>query len=190
MENINTCKKIIAVEASPNTFNLLVSNCKTNSNIICENYVVCNSDDDYITFYEANADTLSTINKKWLTEKMSRFYNHPFREIKCKTIKLDDLIDKYGIPNLIKIDVEGGEYECIASLSRKVNLLCFEWASETNDISFKCLDYLFNLGFRHFFLQYQHLYTFRPNEFYDIDKIKDNLKNTIAKVDWGMIWCK
>jgi hypothetical protein len=93
---------------------------------------------------------------------------------------------------LIKIDVEGGEYECIISLTQKVNLLCFEWASEVNDITFKCIDYLLNLGFTQFYIQHQDNYLFRPqdNDFYDIATIKTKLSNTIPKQDWGMIWCK
>ena len=50
------------------------------------------------------------------------------------TITIDKLIQEYGTPELIKIDVEGGEFECLSSLTQKVNNICFEWASETNDI--------------------------------------------------------
>ena len=30
----------------------------------------------------------------------------------------------------------------LLSLTKKVDTLCFEWAAEVNDITFKCLDYL------------------------------------------------
>ena len=71
-------------------------------------------------------------------------------------------------------------------------MLCFEWASEVNDITFKCIDYLLNLGFTQFYIQNQDDYLFRPqdNDFYDISTIKTKLSNTVAKQDWGMIWCK
>ncbi len=90
---------------------------------------------------------------------------------------------------MIKIDVEGGEYECITSLNQKVKMLCFEWASEVNDITFKCIDYLLNLGFTQFYIQNEDNYLFRPqdNDFYTIKK---ELSNTIPKQNWGMIWCK
>ena len=190
--NINLCDKIIAIEASPITFKRLVNNCK-NDKIILLNYAVCNNNCHDITFYQANCDTLSTINKGWLTNNTSRFYNYPYKEITCKTITIDKLIEQYGLPDLIKIDVEGGEYECIASLTQKVKLLCFEWASEVNDITFKCIDYLLNLGYTQFYIQNNNdNYLFRPqdNDFYDINTIKTKLSNTIPKKDWGMIWCK
>ena len=96
------------------------------------------------------------------------------------------------MPDLIKIDVEGGEFECISSLSQKVNLLCFEWASEVNDITFKCIDYLFKLGFTQFCIQNRDDYSFRPEDcdFYDIFVVKRVLAETTPKKDWGMIWCR
>ena len=192
LENINKTDKIIAIEASYLTFQELLNNCK-NDNIILLNYAVCNNNCNDINFYQAlGCHCLSTINKDWLTKETSRFYNEPYIEIISKTITIDILIEKYGLPDLIKIDVEGGEYECITSLTQKNNLLCFEWASETNDITFKCIDYLFNLGYYSFYIQYEDNYSFRPSntDYYDINKIKNILSNTIPKKDWGMIWCK
>lgn len=191
LANSNVCDKIIAVEASPYTYNLLVNKCQQNNKIVYENYAVCNHTEGSITFYEEqNGNTLSTINKQWLTSSESRFYNTAYREITVRTITIDALIEKYGIPSLIKIDVEGGEYECISSLTQKIDMLCFEWASEVNPISFNCLDYLVGLGFSQFYLQFSDEYTFRPTEFYDIHTIKEKLNRTIPKIDWGMIWCK
>ena len=191
LANINLCDKIISIEASPLTFEKLLNNCK-NDKIILLNYAVCNNNCNDITFYHANCDVLSTINKDWLTNDTSRFYNYPYTEMNCKTITIDKLIEQYGLPDLIKIDVEGGEYECITSLTQKVQMLCFEWASETNIITFKCIDYLFNLGYTQYYIQIEDNYLFRPqnNDFYDISTIKTKLSNTIPKEDWGMIWCK
>lgn len=191
LANINYCDKIISIEASPITFNKLVNHCK-HDKIVLLNYAVCNNNGNDITFYQAECDLVSTMNKDWLTGNTSRFYNHPYTEITCKTITIDKLIQQYGLQDLIKIDVEGGEYECISSLTQKVNLLCFEWASETNILTFNCIDYLFNLGYTKFYIQNMDDYTFRPgdNDFYDISTIKTKLINTIPKYDWGMIWCK
>jgi len=132
------------------------------------------------------------MNKDWLTKDTSRFCNTPYKEIICKTITIDKLIEHYGLPDLIKIDVEGGEYECIKSLTKKVNLLCFEWASETKTITFNCIDYLFNLGYIKYYIQMEDNYTFRPqdHDFYDIYTAKSLLSKMIPKQDWGMMWCK
>jgi FkbM family methyltransferase len=191
LTNVNQCDKIISIEASPITFNKLVNNCK-NDKITLLNYAICNNNGNDITFYHANCDVLSTLNKDWLTNKSSRFYNQPYTEIICKTKSIDNLIEEYGMPDLIKIDVEGGEYECISSLTCKTKLICFEWASETNPITFKCIDHLSNLGYKQYYIQLNDDYLFRPKDgdYYDITTIKTKLTNTIPKKDWGMIWCK
>jgi FkbM family methyltransferase len=190
LANIDKCDRIISVEASPTTFERTLSHAR-HDKITPLNYAVCNNGGKDVVFYQARADVFSTINKDWLVAPTSRFCNQPYTEIVCKTITIDDLIARYGVPDLIKIDVEGGEYECVSSLSTKVKMLCFEWASEVNEITFKCIDYLITLGFSRFYLQNGDSYTFRPAEsdYYDIDQIKTRLSATIAKKDWGMIWC-
>ncbi len=191
LSNIGSCDKIVSIEASPITFNRLINHCK-HDRIILLNYAVCNNNGNDIKFYQAECDAISTINKDWLTSDTSRFNNYKYTEITCKTITIDNLIKQFGIPDLIKIDVEGGEYECISSLTQKVNLLCFEWASETNTITYNCIDYLYNLGYTQYYVQNEDNYLFRPldKDFYDINTIKTTLSNTIPKKDWGMIWCK
>ena len=187
--NINTADRFITVEASPKTFKRLENNINNNKVQLLE-YAVCNNNGEDITFYDADCDVLSTINKEWLTADTSRFHNYTkYNQIKVKTVTIDSLIKTYGIPDLIKVDVEGGEYECISSLTQKVDMLCFEWASEVNNITFKCLDYLFSIGFTQFFIQNGDEYSFRPTEFYDIITCKNKLLQTVSKQDWGMLWC-
>ena len=53
LANINTCKKIIAVEASPSTYVKLRENCD-NDNILLLNYAVCNNNGEDIIFYNSN----------------------------------------------------------------------------------------------------------------------------------------
>lgn len=193
--NINSVDKIIAVEASPSTFILLKNNHYNNSKVTCLNYAVCKSkeekyDEEFVDFHESTSHFLSTLNKDWIDSPNSRFNNHQKETIKVKRISLDNLINQYGTPDLLKIDVEGGEYHVISSLTTKVPLLCFEWASETNEITYKCLEHLLALGFKDFYVQDCDTYTFRPSQFYGIDMVKNNLMNSTPKVDWGMIWCK
>lgn len=193
LSNIHLCDKIISVEASPITFKKLVQNCK-HDNIILLNYAVCNNDNKDICFYHADSSTISTLNEDWLKNKNSRFYNYTnYNKIICKSITIDKLIEQYGEPDLIKIDVESAEDQCLSSLTKQVKLICFEWASEFINIAFNCIDYLDKLGYTQFYIQLNSdAYTFRPqnNDFYDILTIKENLLKTKPKKDFGMIWCK
>lgn len=190
LANIDKTDKIISVEASPITFKRLVWKIQDEPNIIPVNYAVCNNDGKDITFYHADADYASTLNKDWLTSPESRFHNYQYREIVCKTITIDKLIEQYGVPELIKVDVEAAEYECITSLTQKVPCLCFEWASEYNNIAIKCMGYLVGLGFTEFALQYKDEYNFCPSVYYTVDIITEGLLKTTPKLEWGMVWAK
>lgn len=188
--NISKFDKIIAVEASPITYAELYKNIN-NDNIIPLNYAICDNNNEDITFYHSDLHVISTINKDWLANEKSRFNNtNNFKEMIVKTTTLDDLIQRYGVPDLIKIDVEAAEYECIKSLTQKVNLLCFEWASELNDSTFNCLDYLTKLGFTKFQIQYEDEYNYEPDRFSEVNDVINALKKTTPKKEWGMIWCK
>ena len=59
---------------------------------------------------------------------------------------LDQLIALYGVPDFIKIDVEGFESEVIAGLSRPINFISFEFTPESINSTFKCIRHLESLG--------------------------------------------
>ena len=82
LANKKNYDKIIAVEASENTFNKLIKNIKEYPEIIPLNYAVCDSKEEYITFYNCDSDVLSTINEKWLNGGISRF-NVKYKDSIC-----------------------------------------------------------------------------------------------------------
>jgi hypothetical protein len=59
---------------------------------------------------------------------------------------LDKLIEQFGIPSFIKIDVEGFEYEVIKGLSKPVKALSLEFTPEIIESTYKCINYLQQLG--------------------------------------------
>lgn len=184
---------IISVEASPNTYNILKINMSPFTNVTALEYAVCNSKEPYITFYNCQSDTLSTLDINWLSSSDSRFGDHvgKFSPIQVKTITLDALIDKYGIPDMLKIDVEGAEEGVIRSLSKKVPILLFEWAAEWKDSLKLAIDHLTSLGFTRFHVQKEDKYSYYPLDFeMSSEECKFFLNNSLNKVDWGMIWAK
>lgn len=59
---------------------------------------------------------------------------------------LDDLIDKYGQPTFIKIDVEGSEADVLAGLSHGIPALSFEFTTIERGVAMEALRFLERLG--------------------------------------------
>lgn len=72
------------------------------------------------------------------------------RAIDVAMVTLDDLIAAHGLPDFIKIDVEGHEPEVLAGLSHAVQALSFEFTTIQRDRALAALDRVAWLGARRF----------------------------------------
>lgn len=181
----------ILVEANPSLCSFLSSKYESNTQIHIENAIVSNKSSE--TFYVSNADTISTVDPEWVTK--SRFsHNYSWRPLEgLPTVSLDQLLQKYGEPYHIKIDVEGYEYNVIQSLTKKVRSLCFEWAEEKKKEILLTLDYLNSLGYRQYAIQIEDSYTHKvdSSEWMSFEQIWNGMNTTCnenRKEHWGMIW--
>lgn len=81
-------------------------------------------------FYVSDASTISTFSSDWIkaTTETKRFEGYTWSDVRqVELTTLDRLIDQYGLPDFIKIDVEGFELEVISGLSQPVAMLSFEY---------------------------------------------------------------
>jgi len=96
-------------------------------------------------FYISNESTISSFSEEWInTVKTGRFKQFNWnREVETQMTTLDKLIEEYGIPAFIKIDVEGYELEVLKGLSIPIKLISFEYtAPEQITKAIDCINHI------------------------------------------------
>lgn len=80
------------------------------------------------TIFESSSHTLSSFSQEWISKaEAGRFSNSVWKKSRAIPMRtLDSIIDEYGVPAFIKIDVEGYEKNILTSLTRPFEYLSFE----------------------------------------------------------------
>ena len=198
--------RVIALEPAPRVFQELVKNFVYEDRMLPLRLAVSEHNLQYVEFYEADEDGLSTLNKEWLTAATMPYAGKPFRTVRVNTITLDYLISVYGNPDLIKIDVEGAEWKVLRGLSKKTRRIVFEWTDVTLNEHDEQLKYLARLGYTEFAPQFIEHHLLEPEVWYSIGSmtLKDWVDHNAAAwtnhewkrsnlrptADVGMVWIR
>jgi len=98
------------------------------------------------------------------------------------------MIKAYGRPTLVKIDVEGLEYEVLKGLTEPVPYLSFEFAGEFIDNAKKCIDYLLLLGKAQFNVSLEEKCEFLFNDWVDHAELFKKIESFNDPLLWGDIY--
>jgi len=137
-------RNILLVEPVPYNYKILNSEYKDNPKItICKNAIIDKSKKDF--FYYVKKDSITKLGKHWASQIGSFDKNHILNHknkrfaikeddieiIQIEFITFDDLIQKYSIKSIdkLQIDVEGAEYKIMNSINFQkieINKILFE----------------------------------------------------------------
>jgi FkbM family methyltransferase len=187
---------IVIVEANKKLVNELEIKYKNDNSFTIVNKACSSKDNDELDFYVgiqySDSDVISTCSIDWMEK--SRFSSHKYdKPVKIKTISLNSLILEYGLPDLIKIDVEGFEYEVLKNFLYKVDNICWEWVEEELDSVIKISNHLSSVGYNEFGYVIGDEYLKRPDKYLKLQDFQSELiKIAISerKELWGMIWTR
>ena len=110
------------------------------------------------------------------------------------TTTLDSIIEEYGEPNYVKVDVEGYEFEVFLGLTKLIPncIFSFEWAEEQKIKITQTLSHVKNLGYTQFYYTEHDDCKFEEdinwieyNDFEFVDKLNPERKSL-----WGMVYFK
>ena len=137
-------RKVLLVEPVPYNYEVLDSEYKDDPKItICKNAIIDKSKKDF--FYYVKKESITKLGKHWASQIGSFDKNHilnhknkrfdikedDIETIQIEFITFDDLIQKYSIKSIdkLQIDVEGAEYKIMNSINFQkieINKILFE----------------------------------------------------------------
>lgn len=130
-----------------------------------------------------NSACATTLSGKWIeaVTETDRFGGFEWTdELTVIQYSLDHLIRIYGLPEFIKIDVEGYEAEVLRGLSQPVKALSFEFTPEFLDSADTCIKRVEFLGMRKFAYSLEE--TLKLSEWVSGDEVFAQLQKLDPKV--------
>ena len=195
--------KLVCVEPSPFSFERLKQRHLSNDNVTVLNSAVSDMDRSELPFYASKRHpTISTLAKEWTTN--SRFANDrdeagiPYEWDGVETVSsttIDLLISMYGVPEFIKIDVEGHEESVLKGLTKHYPglTLGFEFAEEFIESLKKGIEHLHGLGYNSIGIVEGDEPGKFPDKYHNHKTFMDKMNKifpTTNKLFFGMIYVK
>lgn len=92
-----------------------------------------------VQFNICNFDSLSSISNQWVDKVAENKEARWISRVEVEAVTLDSLIAQHGMPDFIKLDIEGNELAALQGLSVAPKYMSFEFHADTIREAIKCL---------------------------------------------------
>jgi FkbM family methyltransferase len=150
--------QIILIEANPDLISIIDKKLANFKNYQILNRAIDNQPDQTINFYPSHNPLAGSTNRELRDQFDQKFEKQLKNPTKVKTITLDELIQTYGEIDLLKIDIEGLEWNILENLTQyhfeKINQISVEFHDFINpdwrSITQRVIEKLEQLGYSRF----------------------------------------
>lgn len=177
-------KKVISIEPQKDCILTLKENFQNDERVI----IIDKALSDTIRtekMYVATESTISSMDENFINEvKKDRFKNYQWNDyIEIETTTLDKIIEEFGTPDFIKIDVEGYELNVLSGLSKPVNYISFEYTPELHEKSMLCIERIESISNYVYNFSLGESLEFSLNRWVNKDELDNILRTLIGKRD-------
>lgn len=141
--------RVVAVEPQPDFARILRMLYGQDSSVTLVQAAVGRSPGTARLLVSRRTPTLSTLSREW-AQRVGR--SPGFRGVRwsegeaVQVTTLQALIDRFGMPGFVKLDIEGYEAEALAGLSCAVPAVSFEYLPAARETALACIERLSSLG--------------------------------------------
>ena len=129
---LHLADKVICCEPDATNYKILKARFGNNKRVSIENKAVAKDETVHTMFVHEEGSAFNTLNAKFKNtlegDRTNRWDTKVVyeKEVEINTTTLDHLIQKYGVPGFIKIDVEGYENEVMKGLTQAIPFISIE----------------------------------------------------------------
>lgn len=184
---------VVALEPQPRIFRALklIHGRTSEAVLLCQ---AAGSQPGEITMHlNRNNPTVSTASRDFIAtaasaeEWQSQVWDS---EIQVPVTTLDYLIDRYGAPNFVKIDVEGHELDVLRGLSTPIPALSFEFTTIQRDVALACIDRLSELARYEFNVSLGEEHVLRHQTWIGPADMRDQITSFPGNVNSGDVYAR
>jgi FkbM family methyltransferase len=141
--------------------------------------------------YIPDITVIASMSRGWIeaAKNSGRFASNWEKRREVEVTTIDKLIEIYGVPDFIKIDVEGFEFEVVKGLTQPVKMLSLEYAAEFTGSILSSIDHLISIGDFDFNYCEGEGMVFVLENWVGADVIKD-IMNKQSGLAWGDVYAR